>query len=305
MPDFVHRTLTLRTAVSAADFTFNGEPHTLEETVREIHRHRRTVPQRRVSHDGLVVESRNIRTRRGLFLHLVAYTPDDQISVVPDAGNVASADLELIDPPEDTEFLDGELMLLVHGDDVAICRSQLSERALISYVVQLGQHLGIPSQGIAFDLLKRADMDKLALIQREGVRRLSMRSVAHEASVAHAQRDTIKKRLVGSIVDEVRALLHLEDDVPEDAENLKVEVLLSFDGRRGTEIDQRQIEALAERALREDDPGFMIETISGKKIRATDIVLSKVVQVRPFGKSVNFGDVWGELAEFYAELNQI
>jgi len=258
-------------------------------------------------YDGQVVEVRNTRRIRGgpTLIHLVAYTPDDQISVVPRAGDEDAADLALIDPPEGAEFLDGELMLLVRDNDVAICRSGLGERGFLAYVFHLAERSGIPRGDALFQLMKRADINKLEMIQREGIKRLSMNSLAHSASVERARRETVKEKILGNLLDEVKAIIGVDEMIPQDAENLKVEVLLSFDKRRGTDIDQRQIAHLAERVLAEDeDEGFMIETLSGRKIRAEDIVLSKSVQIVAFGKSIHHDDAWGELRQFYGELRQ-
>ncbi len=46
----------------------------------------------------------------------------------------------------------------------------------------------------------------------------------------------------------------------------------------------------------------MIETLSGKKVRAEEIVLSKPVRFQGFGKSIGYLDGWGALTEFYQGL---
>lgn len=308
MPETVTRTLTLRTAVSMKDFgAENKGPGTLGNVLREVHSAFGTIRERRATFDGHVVEGRNLLEERDgmTLLHLVAYTPDDQISVVPRAGEEQAADLALIDAPEDTEFLDGEIMLLVKDNDVAICRSGLGEGALYSYVLQLADRHGLDSTDVAFQLMKRADVDKLAMIQREGVKRLSMNSLAHEASVARARRETVREAVLGNLLDEIKAILGVDERIPQDAENLKVEVLLTFDKRRGTEIDQRQLSFLAQQMLEEDeDEGFMIETLSGRKFRANDIVLSEPVRITSFGKSIHHMEAWGALREFYRKLSE-
>ena len=305
-PQTLHRTLTLRTAVSAADFGGNdGGPGSLAEVLRALHERFATVPERRAMYEGQVIEGRHIH--RGLngvtLLHLVAYTPDDQISVVPRAGDVPAADLLLLDPPPNTEFLDGELMLLVNDNDVAVCRSGLGENAFGSYVIGLAERHGLDTAMVAFRLMKRADIDKLRMIRNDGVKRVSMNAIAHQASVEHVERTSVRQRILGEVWDEIKAVLGVEGRVPEDAENLKVEVLFSFDKRRGTELDQRQIEFLAEQMLADKDEGFMIETLSGRKVRSQDIVLSKPILIPSFGKSVHYNEAWEALQAFYAELN--
>src|SRR5690606_36391653 len=130
----------------------------LESLLREVHQRYGTVSRRRVQHEGQVIEAAHVRqNQEGCFLHLVAYVPDDQISVVPQAGNRDSIDLILADPPAGTEYSDGDAMFFVRGNDVSICRSGLSERALVSYAIDLGARLEYERADIAFDLMRRAD----------------------------------------------------------------------------------------------------------------------------------------------------
>ena len=86
----VHRTLTLRTAVSLADFgEANGGPGSLGAVLQLIHDQLVAIRSWRALFDGQVIEGRNVQQlQNGMtLLHLVAYTPDDQISVVPRAEN--------------------------------------------------------------------------------------------------------------------------------------------------------------------------------------------------------------------------
>lgn len=309
--EIVHRTLTMRNAVSATDFGAKmGSYGSLENLLRHLHGRYKMIAERRALTGGLVIEGRNVvRSRTGhTFLHLVSYTPDDEISVVPEAGAVSDADLALIAPPKDADFLDGELMLLVKDNDVMMCRSGLGESGFLSYVSSLARRARIPSVDYTFHLMKRADVDKLEMIRNEGVKSVSMNAIANQAAVGHVKRGrvehgSISKRVIGSAWEEISAILGLEGEIPVEAENLKVEVLLSFDKRRGTDIDQRQIEFIAEQMLAdEENDGFSIETLTGRKIRAEDIVLSKQEKFTAYGKSVKHRDAWAALRAFYDEL---
>lgn len=305
--EYLNRTLTLRTAVNSLDFgVINGGPGSLSELTSMLHTQFATIGTRRTMFDGQIVEGRNLQVEPdGLsLLHLVAYTPDDQISVVPTTGNVPAADLELLAAPQGTEFLDGELMLLVANNDVAICRSGLSERAFNSYIQQLAQRAGIPNGVSSFELLKRADIDKLEMVRREGIKKVSMNSVVSAMSANHLERQSIRKTVLNDLWEDMKAILNIDRDIDEDAENLKVEVLFTFDKRNGTVLDQRQIATLAQRMLADDeDEGFVIETLSGKKLRANDVVLSKPARLRAYGKSVSHRDAWASLREFWEEIN--
>lgn len=305
MTDQVTRTLSLRTAVNNCEFGANhGGPGSLGALIDQLHDARTTVGTRRATHEGMIIEGRNVKKRGNKHLiHLVGYTPDDQISVVPEAENAPAADLRLINPPENAEFLDGELMVLVVDDNVAVCRSGLSEKALVSYVYNLAAREGYEGQDSFFELFKRVDIDKAQMIAREGIKSITMKSLANQQSLEYDKRTTVRQRFLGGVRDELTALLGQEPNIPDDVENLKVELLFSFDKRRGTEVDQRQIAAVAQSVLEsEDEEGFRIETLQGNKFSANDVVLSKPLKLTAYGKSVHFQDAWGALDTFYDEL---
>lgn len=310
MPNEVaHRTLSMRTAVSLTEFgRNNGGPGDLERLMRAFHTQFNTVPQRRMEINGQILEARNVNdadSSRPMLLHLVAYTPDDQVPVVPRVRDVRGAELELVDAPENTEFLDGQLMALVSRNDVLICRDGLGDSSLMSYVAMLVNRAGFNGPAMAFQLMKRPDIDKVEMIRREGIKSISMNTIANKASADHIERRHVRERLAGGLLDELKAILGLDDEVPEDAENLKVEIMFSFDKRDGTVLDQRQLAQLAERVLEEEDEGFSIETLHGRKVRAKDIVLSKPVKLPTFGKSVHHADAWEALGEFYEEISAV
>jgi hypothetical protein len=302
----VNRTLTMRTAFSHNDFGSNSGGHgSLESLLLSLHGNLPSVSDRRASFDEMVIEGRNIEeTEQGCLLHIVAFTPDGAISIVPGAVGDQGGSLSLLSAPTDAEFLDGELMLLVRGNDVAVCRSGLGIMAFNAYVDKLAEMCDQNQPENTFVLQKRADVNKVALVTKEGVKSLSMGSIANKASVDRAQRETIQQSIVGSAIDEFLNTLGREEDIPQEAENLKVEVLITFDKRNGTSIGQQQLQAVAEQVLAEDDEGFMIETMNGKKIRAKDLLLSKPVRLPAFGKSVNYEDAWCELVTFHNELTQ-
>ncbi|MCV0371687.1 hypothetical protein [Filomicrobium sp.] len=302
MAELVNRTLSLREAYNINNFgAESGGPGSLESLLRSAHTDDLNHADRKAKVGNLIVQARNFLNETSYhLLHLVAYVPDDKMQVVPLTDT--DAELELADPPDETEYLDGEMMLLVQGNDVLMCKCGLSESAMLNFVEQVGEKLGFESEIVRCNLGKRIDIDKMAMIKKEGVHRLSMNALAHSVSVDAAERSTVRRKFAGVIFDEVRDILGVEAEVPEDAENLKVEVSLTFDKRRGTEIDKRQLQVMAETILDDEDGGFAIETLAGRKVRADDILLSKAVMLPAFGKSVRHEDAWERLIEFNQEI---
>jgi len=181
----VARTLSFRTAVSMDDFTgMDGHNRNLQYILDNLHQRYTTVGERQVEIDGQVLQVRNLETRDGSsMIHLVAYTPNDEIAVVPDADDVETADLILAEAPDETEFLDGEIMFLINDNNVGICRCGIGEGKLYLYVEELARRAGYDTANLAFRLYPRADVDKMAQVMREGVHRLSMNALANEISI--------------------------------------------------------------------------------------------------------------------------
>jgi len=298
----------MRSAESANSFGLdNGGPGSLGKLISAIHHEFKTVGERRAIHESKVLECRHHISDRGFhLLHLVAFTPEDTISIVPNAQQDAlDADLRLVSPPDESHFLDGELFLLVAENNVLVCRSGLSEKALVSYIIHLAHKAGYENEHTIFELMKRADIDQLELINREGVRQVTMRSVAYKTSIDYITEQSRGLKVIGGIWNEMQTVFGLEHETdPRDAD-LKVEAIVKFDKRRGSEVSQRQIEVMAKSLINDDnDIDFTIETLSGKKIRAADMVLSKSVRLDQFGKSVHHLTAWGALQSYYRELSR-
>ncbi len=292
----INRTLTLREAANVNDFAGFG---TLEGVLRAIHQ-QDAPPQDRTAPSGQsFVQCRSLHISADhLLIHLVGYTPDDLIQVLP----VNEPGVQLAEAPAGMEFLDGEMMLHVRGNSVLICRCGLPDGAFMAYVEYFAAAMGQAAGAVHFALGKRVDVDKLALIAEEGVHKLRMNAVAHAVSTEGGGRTTVIEKVTGTILDEIKDLLAIEHALPEEAENLKVEVSLSFDKRKGTQVDRDSLQQLAETVLDQGDDGFQIETMTGRKVRAADILLSKTVAMQKFGKSVHHQEAWGHLVTFDQEL---
>lgn len=300
----VSRTLSFRTAVSLNDFTsIDGNVRNLQYILDDLHQRFTTVGERQVDIGGQILQVRNLEANNGSsMIHLVAYTPDDEIAVVPDADDVPVADLILTESPKETEFLDGEIMFLVNGNEVGICRCGIGESKLYLYVEELARKASYDTASLAFKLYPRADVDKMAQVMREGVHRLSMNAIANEISINEA--DTAVESLLSASLRELRALIGLEPRGAQDIENLKVGVSFDFHKMKGTAIDQQSLTNLAQRILDEDEHGFVIKTLLGNRFKADDVLLTRRVNFEPFGKSIYFRSAWEQLVIFYTTLTQ-
>lgn len=271
----------------------------MREAIIKIHETFKGRERKAIVH-GKALECRGYREEGSIVgIHLVGYIPDDRIGIVPHTQD----DLDLLPPPEDADFLDGELVALVTDDDLIVCRLGLWESMLAAYVENLGPKAGIDAEDASFGFKNRTDVDKLKMIKEDGVSEIRFEGVASKEAASHAAEDgSIMDKLTGTVMETVRALTFAERKTPPPAsDNLKVEIFLKFDGRSGTQIDQEELKGIAtEVASNEED--FQIVTRAGKRITPEEVFLTKRVSLQRYGKSVAFNDVFDEMKVYYAEL---
>ncbi|MBP2571160.1 hypothetical protein J2767_002329 [Agrobacterium tumefaciens] len=271
----------------------------MREAILKIHETFKGRERKAIVH-GRAVECRGYKNEGAVLgIHLIAYIPEDKIGIVPHTQD----ELDLLSPPEDADFLDGELIALVTDDDLIVCRLGLWESMLSAYVQDLGPKAGIDAEDASFGFKNRTDVDKLKMIKDDGVREIRFEGVASKDAVDHVAKDgSIMDAVTASVMQNVRAFTFAERKTPPPvSDNLKVEVFLKFDGRSGTQIDQEELQDIAtEVASNEDD--FQIVTRSGKRITPDEVFLTKKVTLQRYGKSVTFNDVFEEMQAYYEEL---
>ncbi|TWD54557.1 hypothetical protein FB480_103469 [Agrobacterium vitis] len=293
--------LQTKLAISERAFRTNQNPRlSIKEAIVAINEKFKTQAERRAPSGERIVECRSYRPVEGVLgMYLVGYVPDDKMGIVPQNQEA----LDLLPAPEGTEFLDGELMALISDEAVIVCRLGLYESALNSYIGFLGQKAGLDKDDSAFIFKNRTDVDKLKLIKDDGVASIRFDGVASEAAIKNTDNGADKsyvQKLMASVWEEIQALTY-GGETEREIENLKLEVLLKFDKRSGTTIDQAEIQDVAEH-IADGDDGFTITTLSGRTIKPNDVLLNKKVSLKKYGKSVAFEEVFGEMLKYHKEL---
>lgn len=250
------------------------------------------------------IEERHYKTETnvGIFLHIAAFTPGEEASIVPHDNN---GDLATTPPPDNSDFMDGDIMALVAGNDVVLCSNSLHEKQLERYIAKLLDLSGLNGPQQIFELSKAANVDRIKMIQKAGVKEIWLDSTFYEASFIHDETETIRKKLTGKLMDEFKALFYEEGEEisVDEAENLTVKLVLSYDKRRkGADFIRKKLEMMADKAYSEDDEGIKIVTYSGDTISASDITLKKAVKINSHAKSVFYDDAWKELDQYYIDL---
>lgn len=294
--------------------TFSGaaarpRTETLEKSIDEAHNNLKNIVSRRTqTARGMTLECRASRKRKGVgtLLHITAYTAREHASVVPSArGQDEEAPTSTVPPPPHAEYMDGDLFLLICGDNVITCSSGLHEHKFNEYCVDVFHRAGLPPRSSQFHLASVANVDLMDVIAQEGVKQVSLGTSVFAASVDHARRKTLKRTLGAGVFDAFRAIF-AEDPTFKDIdqqENLSAELVIKFDGRRkGGEVGRERIERLAERLVTESPEGFSIRTGKNTVLGHEEVALQKPVSIRAQGKTVQVDAVFAELVRYFLEL---
>lgn len=303
---FKTKTLSYRRAVY---FGTELGMKSLEQYLTLAHAKFKSIEQRTIDLPGYpVIECRSFKSHKngpGIFMHLASYNPGERASIIRHKSDEAADNIETLAPPEDTEFMDGDMMAMVIGNDVLLCATNVHEKTAERYMRHIVMKTAIDKACGEFTLEKVGDINKLKLIQSHGVKSVTFDTSIFAASIAHTERKSISSKIGGSLMDEIKALASKDlgqKDIDQ-AENLNARIVLSYDIRRKkATLGQETLMSMATKVIDEAEDGFMIETLSGEKIRQSQIAVRKTVQLAKYGKSVLRDDAWLALRQYYSEL---
>lgn len=244
-----------------------------------------------------------VRNRSGdgdeLLLHVVAYVPGEQASTVPLTAD--TTDLGRASPPEDQEFLEGDAMMFIRGDDVIFCVSALQERSLIDYIRLLLSQSGFDSQSKQFSLLKHANRDVIEQLLREGVRKIRLNVTAPDVSAALPFGGSWGRlaALTETALELVRGLIGSDRS---EQELSRLAGLRSYVEIRADNEHLDQGAKIAENVLDNIEGDYEIVTTRGIRITSSEIALKEKVSFTADGKTVVYSEVWARMKEFYERL---
>lgn len=284
-------------------------PATLEDNIHAAHSKITTSVRRIVVFEGgFTLQMRYARKRRngGTLLHLAAYTEREPTSIVPGArGSTDDAPLSTAPPPDGAEYMDGDLLLLVSGNDVVVCANSLHEHKFEQYCASVFNEAELDPTASMFELAPVANANKIDIIENEGVKAITLDATMFAASANNVSRRSIRRTLDSGMLEVFRALFGKDAEFDEirSKENLSAQLVVKFDSRRkGGELGQERIAQLAKRLIDEPSGGFRIQTRGNTTLGHDEIVLQKAVSIRAQGKTVQRDAAFAELAIYMEEL---
>lgn len=244
-------------------------------------------------------------SRGGFFLHFTADTPGEAASIVP-KKSIAMDEIQVSTaaPPVDAEFMDGDAFLYVNGNDVCFCATVLRDSTIRQVLQDFFTLAAIRKDATQFDLIKIADINKVKLLQSQGVAEIELRSTLSLATVSFNRRKHQPQGVIGAAAKQLKAIFGSEHDVNSDA--LRVMLVIRSDKRRkGIALGEKRLKMLATNVInhQEDDDEYIIVTKGGQRIGPKEILMRSTVMIDSIGKSVQRDKAWKELYAFYEVLD--
>ena len=280
---------------------------TLERCIREAHRKLPNIEARTIARADQLAKSlkQEDNPSGGLLLHLTVETPGEEAAVVPHtSATAAEVDLTVVAPPSDGEWLDGDAFLYVNGDHVCMCTTGVRAGAIAAFFYSLFEKAHLRKDSTRFLLLKVADMKKVKMLHKQGVRELEIRGTLYKATANHAKRKANYVGTLGAVGKIIKALLGKPHDVTPDG--LRVYIGLRADRRfkKYLNVGYKTVEALSTDVVQnfKADDDYVIITKSGQRISQNEIFMRSKVQIDSQGKTVERDKAWKELTAFYDAL---
>lgn len=287
---------------------FSAGNHNLQKYIDRGYSHLHTTALRVFDyHEGQLqgINYRQSDNSAASLLHVTYYVPKQPTSLVPDPASVKASETIEKNPPPKHSYMDGDVFLLIKDNDVILCSSGAREGAAKHYLSEI---LGKSGVDESFELEQVANVDKLELLQKEGVKRIRLGASVFRASLDRVQRHTKTTELMGKVADEIMSIFGRVDmnnmDELKSYDNLRVKLEISFDERKkGGELAAASLAAAGCSMIDSEDKGFTIETRKGNQLTSEDIKVSKKVVLNEHGNSVSCQHAWQEMQEYYTELD--
>lgn len=299
----------------------NQKKTTLEEILKESHENFQTTSER--TFKGLY--GTEIQCARyvpkdnvGLLFQIASYVPGQSTSAIEESSSVsAKSNISEVVAPAGNNFLDGDIFVLVKGNNVILLQSGARENVALHYMSKILEKNSFKHASMSLEFQGIAKEDKIKMIKSQGVKSIELNASLYEASLMHLehQRDKTKTEtkifdLPGAVAESLRQVFAKDKTLSEinEKENVNIKLSISFDGKEarrhrkeagfgklGKARLEKTSEMVVKECLEEDIDGFTIITGDNNKIKSDEIIISDNYRIMTFGNSLNASDAFDKL----------
>ncbi len=308
-----------------AEWKEKKEDKTLEAMLKEAHESYSTVGSRTFpGTNGTEMRGadHNPDDKKGIFLQIASYTPEQPTSTIEKATNKKRSAVEAQEAPEGKNYLDGEVFALVKDNHVILCPSGAREGLAQNYFLKILNQAGFDHVAASLNLDKIAKTSKINMIQKEGVKEVVLDSSLYEASLLHSKKNNEKvSGIKAQVAAQLKRIFAKDPELKdiEDKENVNIKISLTFDGKEARTKDnskdpsfgvagRARLKKTSEHILSElendHEEGFKIITGANNTITSDEIRVADTKRIKTSGKSLNKSDAWDKIFNYYSELNK-
>ena len=305
------KTLSYRQAC----FLLDKQNKTLEELTRSALTVCATTESRTIEYLGYRYMGNHVAAEdNGIYLHVTMSQPGSSAPTTPDPDQTTSADIEEQPPPTGKQFKDGDIFALIIGNGLFFTNTSMRENKLATYLIRLFKQAKLKWRDADFEFRKVPALDKIALLQSEGVKSLEFNGCMHYAETlpeVFGIKDSVLKNTFIGISSAIKSTYESDEDSFEKivhAENLSVKVALELKGKDGAvTLTTEEFSEIAKDMLNEEDDfdtegGFKIITGKGNSVTADNLTVARKISFEEFAKSIHYDDAWQALYVFSSEL---
>jgi hypothetical protein len=314
-----NRTYLKTFTYNRANFGIWGGGNSLERELISSHQIVPDVSEREFIHNNERVKGYSVdvlNDNGGLLLHIVTYEAGMPASVIEQEGS----DVSTHESPINKDYLNKEVYAFIKGDHVIICNHNARDSILLSYLKHILHKSGSVEASENLMIEKIGDVDKLQLIENEGIKEVHLNTSLYKASLDYLNQNNPNKSqsLLTSIGSNIAGLFRVDgnNSIRED-ENLNVRLTISFDGREarshlaepafGASGKERLLKT-AKSVLDADQDDFFDDyeliTGQGKSIKFNSVKVHNKQRVNRIGNSLSRQDVWSKLCVYYNTLKE-
>lgn len=260
----------------------------------------------------------------GLRIHLTLAKLGGAASTVPKKGAAKASRLASIAPPQNYDFLSGDVIALIKENNIITCTTRIRDSILAQYArwaldqASILDEKFLPANSDKLKISNISDINKINQIKKEGVSEIILSSSLYAATKMNGDGKSEVGTLLHSAVEKIQ-LIFSKDDEPEEIdalENLNVNVSIKFDGKKARsktrpahlgDKGNNHLIAAAEKLLEKDEAipeesEFTIITKKNTRISSDEIKICAPRAVAELGNSIDPHAAWSLMESYMNEL---
>lgn len=242
----------------------------------------------------------------GFAIHCALFVDKQGVGTIPMEDKISVA-LGERKPGEDENFLITDIFAVVSGNDITSINASINAAKLRTFLYKLFEKAELGEDSTKFDILRRADINKLMLIEQRGVEEIDLRSTIAEATLDRIKELSNKpdwlSKAKANLLKAVRAIAEKDADSSNLLESKDGKIKLSIRVPDGDLQEAKSgLKALADEFVGDsDEDGFVIHLHGGEQIKSSEIAIRRKVRIEKHANTVHTESAWSHLKQYMIE----